>query len=248
MPTAAVVVIGDEILTGKFRDENGPYFIDRLRALGCDLVRVVTIRDVVEEIADEVRRCAEACDFVFTSGGVGPTHDDVSLQGIAAAFDVPLHVHPELVAILRRFDLPENPATLRMATVPEGAKLVAHAGLSYPVVVVRNVWIFPGIPKLLREKFEHVADHFAGDRMHVARVYTDERETAIAERLTALANRHPAVAFGSYPRFGEGPYRVIVTLESRDPDALEAAHTEARTILSLVEIAPPKTPTDGVRH
>ena len=83
MPTAAVVVIGNEILTGKFRDENGPFFIERLRALGCDLVRIAVVRDEIDEIADEVRRCAAVADFVLTSGGVGPTHDDVTIEGIS---------------------------------------------------------------------------------------------------------------------------------------------------------------------
>src|SRR5690606_21487703 len=158
----------------KFRDENGPYLIDRLRALGCDLVRLVTVRDVVSEIGDEVRRCAAAADLVITTGGVGPTHDDVTFEGVAAAFGLPLVIRPELVALLRRFDLPGSASNLRMAAVPEGATLVEHGGLRYPVVVVRGVWVFPGVPKLLREKFENVAHHFAGEQVRVARVYTDE--------------------------------------------------------------------------
>ena len=242
MPTAAVVVIGNEILTGKFRDENGPYLIDRLRALGCDLVRVATVRDEIDEIAVEVRRCSDTCDFVFTSGGVGPTHDDVTLEAIARAFDVELELRDELVAVLRRYSLPEDDATLRMARVPQGAELVDHAGLSYPIVVVRNVWIFPGIPKLLRDKFENVADRFAGEAVHVTRVYTDERETEIAVRLTALTKRHPQVAVGSYPRFGEGPYRVIVTLESRDRDALAAARHDLASVIRQVHL-----PTSDVK-
>jgi molybdenum cofactor synthesis domain-containing protein len=226
MPTAAVIVIGNEILSGKFRDENGPYLIERLRVLGCDLKRLVTVPDVVEDIAAEVRHCSAAYDFVFTSGGVGPTHDDVTAEAVALAFDVPLEQRPELVAILRRYNVPENEATLRMASAPLGAELVDHAGLRYPVLCMRNVWMFPGIPRLLREKFENVAERFAGEAVQVARVYTTEHETSIAARLDDLAARHPEVDFGSYPRFGEGAYRVIITLESRDPDALQRAHLE----------------------
>ena len=226
MPTAAVIVIGDEILSGKFRDENGPYLIDRLRTLGCDLKRLLMVPDVVEEIAAEVRRCADAYDFVFTSGGVGPTHDDVTTEAVALAFGVPVEVRPELVEILRRYKVPEDAATLRMANAPVGAVLVDHAGLRYPVLCMRNVWMFPGIPRLLREKFENIAQRFAGEAVRVARVYTTEHETSIAVRLGELAARHPAVAVGSYPRFGEGAYRVIITLESRDSDALQRAHLE----------------------
>lgn len=239
MPTAAVVVIGNEILTGKFRDENGPYFVDRLRSLGCDLLRIATVRDEIDEIADEVRRCAAACDFVFTSGGVGPTHDDVTLEGIARAFGVELEVRQELVEIIRRYSLPEDEATLRMATVPVGTELVAHEGLHYPVLHVRNVWVFPGIPRLLREKFENVAERFTGERVQVARVYTTQTEPVIARRLSALAEAHPDVDFGSYPRFGEEDYRVIITLESRDPDALRRARSEVTRSFDVVAVRGP---------
>ena len=239
MPTAAVVVIGNEILTGKFRDENGPFFIERLRALGCDLVRIAVVRDEVDEIADEVRRCAAVADFVLTSGGVGPTHDDVTIEGIAKAFDLPMAVHPDLQNLLRRYGLPEDEANLRMATVPEGTVLEVGNGRSFPIVVVRNVWIFPGIPKLLRDKFESVADRFAGKTVLTARIYTDEYETEMAVRLTGVARRHPTVAIGSYPRFGEGPTHVILTLESRDADALRAAHTDLAANVRVLKTEPP---------
>lgn len=239
MPTAAAIVIGHEILTGKFRDENGPYLIDRLRALGCDLRRLATVEDDVGDIADEVRLCAGRYDFVFTSGGVGPTHDDVTLEGVARAFDVPLVQHEELVALMRRWEHPENPSTLRMANLPQGTELVAHARLAFPVLRVRNVWIFPGVPRLLREKFENVADRFAGQAVSVARVYTDEHESAIAERLAGVARRHPAVEIGSYPRFGEGAYKVILTLESRDEAALARAREEVVATLSVVVVQEP---------
>ncbi|MBW1878188.1 MAG: competence/damage-inducible protein A, partial [Deltaproteobacteria bacterium] len=196
--------------------------------------RLAMVPDVVEDIATEVRRCAAAFDFVFTSGGVGPTHDDVTAEGVARAFGVALEQRPELVDILRRYNVPENEATLRMATAPLGAKLVDHAGLRYPVLCMRNVWMFPGIPRLLREKFENVAERFAGETVQVARVYTTEHEMSIAARLTELAACHPEVDFGSYPRFGEGAYRVIITLESRDADALQRAHQE---LSQAVEVA-----------
>lgn len=239
MPTAAIVVIGNEILTGKFRDENGPYFIDRLRTLGCDLVRIAVVRDEVAEIADEVRRCSALADFVLTSGGVGPTHDDVTLEGIAAAFDLPLEVHPDLLALLRRYGLPEDAANLRMVTVPRGTVLEVGKGRSFPTVVVRNVWIFPGIPGLLRDKFEEVAARFAGEAVRTARIYTEEGESTLAGRLTEVALRHPTVAIGSYPRFGEGPHRVILTLESRDDPGLRSAFDELCRIIAVLRADPP---------
>lgn len=236
MPTAAAVIIGNEILTGKFADENGPYLIHRLRTLGCDLLRVAVIPDDVRVIADEVRACAAAYDHVVTSGGVGPTHDDVTLEGVAAAFSVPLEPRDELRAVLRRFGLAETEANLRMTQVPRGAELVDHAAINYPIVRMRNVWVLPGVPKLFKVKFEAIADRFAGDAVATARIYTDEWETDIADRLTAIAARFPTVAIGSYPRFGEVAYKVVVTLESRDRDALAAAHAACRATFSVVDI------------
>lgn len=237
MPSAAVVIIGDEILTGKFADENGPFLIRRFRALGCDLVRLVTIGDRVDEIADEVRRCSAVADHVITTGGVGPTHDDRTLEGIARAFELPLEQREELAALLDRFSLPRNETNLRMATVPQGAELVLSRS-SYPVVRVRNVWVFPGVPRLMQAKFEEIAARFAGDRVCCERLYTDQHETEIAPLLFRVQEAHPEVAIGSYPRFGEESFRVILTLESRDAGAVARAAAELRAALSLVEPPP----------
>lgn len=223
MPTASVVIIGNEILTGKFADENGPFLIHRLRALGCDLQRLVTIPDDPRRIGREVLECASTHDHVITTGGVGPTHDDVTLEAIAAAFGVPLVMEAALVALMDRYGIERDPATLRMAQVPAGTELVAQEATGYPVLRFRNVWILPGVPKLVQLKFEGIAHHFAGPEVHTARLYVPEHETTIARELTAIVARHPAVDVGSYPRFGEGEVRVILTLESRDPAALEAA-------------------------
>jgi molybdenum cofactor synthesis domain-containing protein len=235
MTTAAAIIIGNEILTGKFPDENGPYLVGRLRTLGVDLLRISVIPDAIDIIAAEVRACAGSFDHVFTSGGVGPTHDDVTIDAIARAFDVGLELRDDLVALLDKFSLPKNEATLRLAMLPVGAELVRHEALSYPVIRMRNVFVLPGVPRLFRNKFEALADRFVGDAVATARIYTDEQEWDIAERLTAVAARHPAVAIGSYPRFGEGNYRVILTLESRDRDALVAADADLRLAIRSVD-------------
>ena len=237
MPRAAAVIIGNEILTGKFADENGPYFIRRLRTLGCDLVRMATIADDLDAIADEVRRCSALADVVLTTGGVGPTHDDMTLEGIARAFDVPLEERADLIEIMRHMGIPIDEATLRMARVPAGTELIDHAALSYPLFRCRNVYIFPGVPTLMKMKFEAIADHFAGEAVSTARLYVDESETSIAARLEAAARRHPTVDVGSYPRFGEGPYRVIVTLESRDAEALQRASADIAGTLHVIEVS-----------
>jgi molybdenum cofactor synthesis domain-containing protein len=232
MPSCALVVIGNEILSGKFADENGPVVIARARALGADLVRVSYIPDEVAVIAEEVRRLSAAVDVVVTSGGVGPTHDDVTLEAVAAAFGLPLELHPELMALFERFGLPDNEGTRRMAWVPEGSTLLVAGERSVPVVRVRNVFVLPGVPRLFRLKFEALEEYFRGDAVHTARLYTTEAEWNIAAQLTAVAQAHPNVAIGSYPRFDDGLFHVIVTLESRDAAALESAHSALSAFLS----------------
>ena len=222
MSTAAVIIIGNEILSGKFSDENAPFLIARLRSLGCDLGRIVVIPDDPQTIAHEVRACSAQFDHVFTTGGVGPTHDDVTIPSIALAFDVPVVRHPALEAILRR-KLGDacNDAALRMAEVPDGAELWWDGEVRFPLVVMRNVAIFPGVPALLRLKFDAVAHRYQGVPILTARVWTLRTEPEIADALTDAAREWPGVAIGSYPRFELTPHKVLLTLESRDAEALE---------------------------
>jgi len=236
MATAAIVVIGNEILTGKFADENGPYLVRRLRTLGVDLVRIAVIPDELDAIAEEVRRCSGLADHVFTSGGVGPTHDDLTVEGVARAFDVELEVRDELLALMDSYDLTLDDTARRMAMAPQGSELVPGQHLPFPTLRVRNVWVLPGVPRLFRAKFESVAARFAGVRVFTDRVHTDERETAIAERLADVAARHPEVDIGSYPRWGEASYRVIITCESRDAEAVARAATDVRNTVHVVQV------------
>jgi molybdenum cofactor synthesis domain-containing protein len=223
MPDAAIVIIGNEILTGKFADENAPFLIGRLRAMGVVLRRVVVIPDEVDVIAAEVRGASASADHVFTTGGVGPTHDDVTFEGVAAAFGVGCARHPELAALVERHLGPQAPAAAyRMAEVPEGSELWWDGDVRFPLVVTRNVAIFPGVPSLVRRKFDAVAHRFGGTPVLCRRLRTLATEPVIADTLTAAATRWPSVAIGSYPRFETRPHTVIVTMEGRDAAALEA--------------------------
>ena len=221
MKTANAVIIGNEILSGKFADENGPFLIGRLRSLGTRLTRISVVPDDLDDIASEVRRSSDRADFVFTTGGVGPTHDDITFEGIARAFGEPLVAKDELVALLRHYNLPLNDATMRMARVPESTELIESRGLAYPVAKVHNVFVFPGVPKLFQSKFEAISHRFKGEPIYSARLYTGESETRIAERLGEIADRSPRVEIGSYPRFGESDFKVIITLESLDKERLD---------------------------
>jgi molybdenum cofactor synthesis domain-containing protein len=221
MPTAAIVIIGNEILTGKFADENAPFLVERLRSLGCDLGRIVTIPDTLDGIAAEVAAASAAFDWVFTTGGVGPTHDDLTFPAVARAFGVALVRHPALEKILwEKLGERCNEAALRMAEVPAGAELWWDGDFPYPQVVMRNVCIFPGVPSLLRRKFDAVSHRFVGVPVATARLTTELTEPEIAEALAEAAAHWPAVAIGSYPRWDERPAVVIVTMESRDQEAL----------------------------
>jgi molybdenum cofactor synthesis domain-containing protein len=232
VPTAAILVIGDEILSGKTEDQNARLLIGELRGLGVALRRIVTIPDDVEEVAAFARELSSRFDHVFTSGGVGPTHDDVTLAGVARAFDVNLVRHPDLEARLKTyFGSDADESRMRMADVPEGAELLETEEMRWPLLKVRNVFILPGVPELFRKKFMAIRERFRVAPFFARAFYTLQEEFDIAEGLRALADAHPQVAIGSYPSFSSPDYRVKVTLESKDGAALESAAEGLTAIL-----------------
>lgn len=228
--TAGIVIIGDEILSGKFVEENAAFLIGELRALGVDLRRITVIPDDLDDIGATVVAASDRFDHVFTSGGVGPTHDDVTMAAIARAFGTTVVRHPELETKVRAYwkdQLAE--ANLRLADVPSGAELVYPGGRSesgplhdrgkdqiWPVVCYRNVYIMPGVPTLFRRKFIDIRDRFRAEPVTAARIYVDLDEGELAPHLHAAVAAFPAVRIGSYPRFSERDFRVLVTLEAAD--------------------------------
>ena len=222
--TAAIVVIGNEILTGKSEDKNASFLITELYGLGVALRRIVMIPDDVEDIARSVRECAERFDIVFTSGGVGPTHDDVTIEGVARAFHRPVVRHPELEAMLRGyFGDGADDARLRMADTPDGAQLIRDRANRWPVLAVENVYVLPGVPELFRSKFEAIRERFRAAPFHVRAIYTREDEFDIAAQLDEVAASNPEVEIGSYPTFTRDDYRVKITIESKEEAAVERA-------------------------
>lgn len=224
MPTAGLLVIGNEILSGKIVDTNSPYLAGELRQLGVDLERIITVPDVVDVIAADVSAMSDAFDFVFTSGGIGPTHDDVTMEAVAKAFGRDIVPSEALMERLRRVqEEPLNDAMKKMAMLPEGATAIDAGDLWFPIVCVENVHVFPGIPELFRKKFASIRDRFGGVPVKLTRVFVTRYESEIAEDLHDLLHEFPELMLGSYPRIGEPDYRVMLTLESRDPDYLERA-------------------------
>ena len=224
MPSAGVLVIGNEILSGKVTDANSPYLCRELRELGVDVQRVLTIPDQIELIACEVRAMSEAYDFVFTSGGIGPTHDDLTMEGVSAAFGRSLEASESIEArFAQALGNPLNASQRKMTLVPQGAVLVDSGDLWFPVVIVENVHIFPGIPELLRRKFESIRERFRGVPFVLKRVFVNRRESEIAQDLHDLLAEYPELMLGSYPKVGEEAFHVLLTLESRDPGYVKAA-------------------------
>jgi molybdenum cofactor synthesis domain-containing protein len=233
--TAAIVVIGDEILSGKFVEENAAFLIGELRALGVALRRICVIPDDLDDIAATVPALAARFDHVFTSGGVGPTHDDVTIDGLARGFATDVISEPELERRVRAYWGDRlAPANLRLARVPLGAELVRGEGeTTWPVVAYRNVYILPGVPALFRRKFLEIRERFRSTPVSVARVWLDAEEGAIAPELDAVVAAHPAVRIGSYPRFHEQDFQVLVTLEGATADDVRAAADELAARLGV---------------
>jgi len=229
MPNAGLLVIGNEILSGKVVDTNSPFLAGQLRELGVDLERILTIPDDVDVIAQEVRYFHKAFDHVFTSGGIGPTHDDVTMEGVARAFGLEMVENAQLCerianAVGKKF----NDAMRKMAMLPEGATIIDAGDLWFPIVVVENVHVFPGIPQLFEKKFRSIRQRFSGVPFRLTRVFVDRFESEIAGALNELLKEFPELMLGSYPKLGETGYRVLLTLESRDPIYLEAATRSLR--------------------
>lgn len=225
--TAAILIIGNEILSGKVDDENARYLLHELRGLGVAVGRVEIVPDVEDDIASSVRALSARFDHVFTSGGVGPTHDDVTLPAVAAAFDMPVVRHPELEALLRRsYGDRLHERDLRMADVPAGARLESGPGgpgSIWPVVVVRNVWVLPGVPSIFRRKFEAVRELFRAAPIYGRALYSREGEGSIAAVLDGVVADFPGVEIGSYPHLDAPDYRVKITVDGRDRVAVTAA-------------------------
>ncbi len=222
--SAAIIVIGNEILSGKVVDTNAAFLAKELRTLGVSLQRILVIPDELDAIAEAVGVYHPAFDILFTSGGVGPTHDDVTIAGIARGLRRGVVRHPLLEEKIREYSGDKiSDARLKMAEIPEGAELVFEGSLNFPIVLVENIYILPGIPELFRDKFLAMKTRFAVDPYFMRVIYTRAIESSIAGYLNATLDAFPLLQLGSYPKLGDPEYRVRVTLESKDRNYLDRA-------------------------
>ena len=221
---AAALVIGNELLSGKIHEQNVVALARSLRALGIVLRRVVFIPDEVDLIEKEVRSLSSEFDVVFTSGGVGPTHDDVTIAAVAKAFGQAVETDETTAQMIREhFGDALKPGHLLMARVPAGCQLVADEG-KWPTILMHNVWVLPGVPEIFRMRLRAIKQHLAGGKPFVCReVYTNLDEGNLVPMLNEIVETFPSVDVGSYPKWNDPSYRTKLTFDGLDHDAVESA-------------------------
>jgi len=231
MSTVRIIIIGNEILSGKFVDENTPYLIQECKKRDLHIEEITIIQDDVETIARHVKHASKKSTYVITTGGVGPTHDDLTMKGIAKAFDTELIESPELLTLITTH-IGDNPGARRMALVPKNYTLWDCGPKLFPQVVVENVFIFPGIPKLMKRKFEAIVQHWKGEHTIRKQIHLNTYESDIAVELERLQRKHPKVEIGSYPRYHEAPITLIITIDGKDQVAVAESAADIRRIFS----------------
>ena len=224
--TAALLVIGEEILSGRTRDENIAYVAAYLTRVGIALREIRVVADQEEDIAAAVNDLRRRFAYVFTTGGIGPTHDDVTTDAIAKAFAVSVRLHEEAVAALRLHhgESGLTEARLRMARIPEGAELIHNAISRAPGYMIKNVVVMAGVPRIMQVMLDEVMPRLAKGRPMQARaVRVDAPEGDVAPPLAALQAAHRDVQIGSYPFFEQSRVGTYVVLRGVDEDAVARA-------------------------
>ncbi len=225
--TAAILIIGNEVLSAKVADRNSPYLVRRCLEAGLTVRVIVTIPDEVAVISGWVRDLADSHDYVFTTGGIGPTHDDLTLESVALGLSRPRVRHPEMAAALKGYYGSQvTEEALTMADLPEGTTVTFVAEGEPPLLRVANVFLLPGFPELLEAQFQAALPDLQGTRVFSDRLHVLLTEVEIAGLLRAVQEAHPRVTIGSYPSIGKSKYRVLVTLDATEEDVLSVARSE----------------------
>jgi len=228
-PTAGLLLIGDEILSGRTKDKNLGYVADFLIALGIDLMEVRVVADVEDDIVAAVNALRRRYTYLFTTGGIGPTHDDITADAIAKAFEVRIDYDPRAVAILEAHYQPGmlNEARLRMARIPEGAELIDNPVSKAPGFKLDNVFVMAGVPKIMQAMLHSIAPRLErGQPMLLATVTAFIGEGDLARPLKEIQDRYPEVVIGSYPFEEQGRFGSQLVLRSRNEAKLQAAVRE----------------------
>jgi molybdenum cofactor synthesis domain-containing protein len=227
--TAAILIIGDEILSGRTQDTNLSHIARYLAVHGVDVAEARTVSDDIGDIVAALNALRSRYNYVVTTGGIGPTHDDITADAVAEAFGVPLEEHPEIMAVLLdKWDAELTPARRRMARVPVGGELVKNPMRGPPGFTIGNVFVLAGVPEIMRGMLEDVGPRLKGGKVTISRTVRVDGsgEGVIAAPLEAVAKAHPAMSLGSYPFFGPEGFGANLVLRSRDPDELGTAVAE----------------------
>ncbi len=238
---AAVLIIGNEILSGRTRDANLPWLAERLNAIGIRLMEARVIPDTPEAIVAAVNETRSRFDYVFTTGGIGPTHDDITSQCIARAFELPLILHEEARSRLQRHYPPGglNEARLRMAHVPEGASLIDNPVSAAPGFQIGNVFVLAGVPAVMQAMFEGIRHRLAGGRVMLSRTIAAHLgEGVIAPDLGALQARYEDLEIGSYPFVRQGRFGASFVIRGTDANRIAACAEELEAIIRRLGAEP----------
>ncbi|KAF0232029.1 MAG: molybdopterin binding domain-containing [Beijerinckiaceae bacterium] len=237
--TAAILVIGDEILSGRTKDKNIGYIAEYLTNIGIELREVRVVPDVEAEIVGAINALRTRFTYVFTTGGIGPTHDDITADCVAKAFGVSIDHDPRAIAMmLERYTKEDlNEARLRMARIPAGAELIENPISKAPGFMLDNVIVMAGVPNIMQAMLDNVSARLAtGAKMLVATIDTGGLPEGIyAAGLGAVAAAHPGVSIGSYPSFHAGGFRNQIVLRTKDAALLEAATLAVETLVATLK-------------
>ncbi|MEP0518706.1 MAG: molybdopterin-binding protein [Hyphomicrobiales bacterium] len=233
--TAAVLVIGDEILSGRTKDKNIGYIADQLTEVGVDMKEVRIVSDERVDIIAALNALRDRYTYVFTTGGIGPTHDDITADSVAEAFGVSIDIDERAVAVMleryERSDLTE--ARLRMARIPQGAELVANPVSKAPGFHIGNVFVMAGVPSIMQAMMDDVVPRLkGGQKMYSETVEAGMGEGAVAKPLGALQEGYPDVSMGSYPYQRDGKFQTSLVLRSRDQMRLREASEQLKIIIA----------------
>ncbi len=222
------LLIGDEILSAQVEDKNLKYALHHFALSGHKISEVRMVSDSQNAISAALTQLASSCQFVITSGGVGPTHDDCTLLAVSAAFNSPLKRNPLLEKSLREFyGSSITDAALTMADIPEAAELKDISGDNWPIIQVRNCFILPGVPQIFKQKFDRLVQYLpAANPYFISSLYLKCDEVFFAEKLTQISHKFPHVEIGSYPIFGNKDYTVQITLKHKEREKLDDLYSE----------------------
>ena len=232
--TAGMIVIGDEILSGRTKDKNIGTVADFCADLSIELTEVRIVSDEIPNIVEAVNALRERYTYVFTTGGIGPTHDDITADAVADAFGVELKVDDRAIKMMQdRFtDYPMNEGRLRMARIPVGGELIPNTVSGAPGIKIGNVFVMAGVPKIMQGMLEAIAPELdTGIQQYTASCDSHVGESSLSSGLAALQNSYPTVKIGSYPQMGSDKYMTQIVLRSPDKDLLDEATQKVREII-----------------